>query len=315
MASVAADWWYNTLDFVTNVSYNEFIYPTRHTALFNLATKYVDERWNAGANLLLTQTFEATRTGSAAPNKQKLTPSVNVSYKIIEDKEMRLRAFYKNIYRLPTFNDLYYVEMGNNNLRPENAHQFNIGFTYLENKLRWLNEISITTDAYFNKVTDKIIAKPKDLFHWTMINKGKVEILGADVKLSMVKSFATHHTLALALNYSFQHAVDKTPNSVNYNEQIPYTPWNSGSAALSYSFKKLDIGYNVQFAGVRYSGQVTDKKNRLNAYAEHSINAGYRFKSWRANLEWINIFNTQYEVVQFYPMPRMNFRASIQYFF
>lgn len=314
-AVASADWWYNTLDLVTNVSFDDFVRPTRHTALLNVATKYVDERWNAGANLLLTQTFEATRTGTAAPNKQKLTPSVNVSYKILADKEMRLRAFYKNIYRLPSFNDLYYVKLGNNNLRPENSHQFNVGFTYLENKFPWLNEVSITSDIYFNKVTDKIIATPKDLFHWSMINKGKVEMMGADLKLSATKSFATHHTVAIALNYSLQHAVDKTPNSATYNEQIPYTPLNSGSAALSYSFKKLDIGYNVQFAGVRYSGQVSNFNTYMAPYSEHSINAGYRFKSWRVNVEWINIFNTQYEVVQFYPMPRMNFRATIQYLF
>lgn len=314
-AVASADWWYNTLDLATNVSFDEFVRPTRHTALLNVATKYVDERWNAGANLLLTQTFEATHTGTAAPNKQKLTPSVNVSYKILADKEMRLRAFYKNIYRLPSFNDLYYQKIGNSNLRPENSHQFNVGFTYMENKLRWMNEVSFTSDVYFNKVTDKMIATPKDLFHWSMINKGKVDMLGADLMLSLTKDLNPQSSLGFVINYSFQHAVDKTPNTDTYNEQIPYTPWNSGSAAIRYQYKALEIGYNVQFSGVRYTGQVTDSKNFMESYHTHSINIGYGFKNWRTSLEWMNIFNNQYEIVKFYPMPRMNFRACIQYQF
>ena len=33
-------------------------------------------------------------------------------------------------YRAPTFNDLYYLRMGNTNLRPERADQYNLGLTW-----------------------------------------------------------------------------------------------------------------------------------------------------------------------------------------
>ena len=31
---------------------------------------------------------------------------------------------------MPTFNDLYYTDMGNSALKPESATQYNVGFTY-----------------------------------------------------------------------------------------------------------------------------------------------------------------------------------------
>lgn len=36
---------------------------------------------------------------------------------------------YKNTFRVPTFNDLYYLRIGNTSLRPEKAREYNIGVT------------------------------------------------------------------------------------------------------------------------------------------------------------------------------------------
>ena len=205
--------------------------------------------------------------------------------------------------------------MGNNNLRPENSNQFNLGFTYLENNVKWIDQISIITDVYYNSVKDKIIAMPRDMFHWGMMNKGIVEIIGLDLKLGFDKKISQYSALGLTVNYTFQHAVDKTPNSVNYNEQIPYTPWNSGSGALTYGYKNIEIGYNIHFSGSRYIGQVTDSKNYMAPYFVNSANVGYKYKNWKLNAELINLFNVQYEIVKFYPMPRRNYRIALQYKF
>ena len=93
-----------------------------------------------------------------------------------------IRIFYKDIFRLPSFNDLYYGETGNNKLKPENARQYNIGLTYSKDVCPFLPYLSATVDAYYNKITDKIIAYPtKNLAVWSMRNLGSVEIKGIDV--------------------------------------------------------------------------------------------------------------------------------------
>jgi outer membrane receptor protein involved in Fe transport len=235
---------------------------------------------------------------------------MSVSYKLFTEKELRVRAFYKNIYRLPTFNDLYYKDFGNSNLQPEDAQQYNIGVTYLEIKIPFIKELVISGDAYYNKITNKIIAIPKDLFHWTTVNKGKVVITGIDLNAKAVFKAFKNDLITINTNYSFSKALDKTPNSANYNEQIPYTPVHSGSSSVNYHHKMLDIAYNMIFNSIRWNGQ-NISTNRLDSYHIHSVQATASWKRYKVSGEIINIFNSQYEVVQFYPMPRRNFRITL----
>ena len=99
-----------------------------------------------------------------------------------ENHDLSVRAFYKRMFRMPTFNDLYYTDMGNAFLKPEYAEQFNVGLKYTRNfeKSPFMRMLDVSVDAYYNKITDKIIAYPKgQQFRWTMLNLGEVEIKGA----------------------------------------------------------------------------------------------------------------------------------------
>lgn len=309
--SASTDWWYNDLNINSNVNFKDFNYPTRNSGLANLAAKYLTEKLTLGANLLYTLTRENVRTGVASPDRDKLSPSVSVSYKLLDDKELRIRAFYKNIYRLPTFNDLYYQEMGNKNLRPEDANQYNMGCTYLETEIPFLSEFAFSIDGYYNRVTDKIISIPRDMFHWSMINKGSVKIKGLDVNLKMNIKAGKSDLVKTKTNYSLQSAKDATVGSDNFGEQIPYTPVHSGSGSISYEHGKWEVGYNMVFSGFRWIGQMTDETNKMKAYAIHSIFISTSYKHWNVNAEIIDLFNTQYEVIKFYPMPRRNFRITL----
>jgi len=270
--SASTDWWYNDLTINSNVNFKDFNYPTRNTGLANLAAKYLTERLTLGANLLYTLTRENVRTGVASPDRDKLSPSVSASYKLLED---------------------------------------NIGFTYLETEIPFLSEFVLSADGYYNQVTDKIIAIPRDMFHWSMTNKGNVKIKGLDVNLKMNIKAGKSNLIKTKVNYSLQSAKDATVGSDNFGEQIPYTPVHSGSGSISYEHRKWEAGYNMIFSGVRWIGQMTDKTNKMNGYATHSIFVSTSYKRWKVNAEIIDLFNTQYEVVKFYPMPRRNFRISL----
>ena len=85
---------------------------------------------------------------------------------------------------MPTFNDLYYTDIGNISLKPEYTNQYNIGLQYekiFETGI--IRTLNIRTDAYYNTVTDKIVAIPKGngQYRWMMMNIGNVEIQGFDI--------------------------------------------------------------------------------------------------------------------------------------
>ena len=52
------------------------------------------------------------------------------SIKPFDEQNFQIRGFYKYIFRMPTFNELYYGFVTNTNLKPEFTNQYDLGVTY-----------------------------------------------------------------------------------------------------------------------------------------------------------------------------------------
>lgn len=299
----------------------EFSYPSRITWLSVLAAKYVDNHLLATASVLSTMVNERVKTGVVAKNYRQLSPYMSLSFKPFENQELRLRAFYKHIFRMPTFNDLYYSRIGNPKLVPEKTDQFNIGLTYSTSVAKWFPALSLTIDAYHNNVKDKIVAYPtKNIFVWTMLNYGKVSIDGIDIAAETTFSLSKKIGLTLGYNHTYQKALDVTnPNDRGYRHQIPYTPRVSGSGRAALNTPWGQLAYTVIWSGHRYAGGQNYKINRLSGYAEHGISATKDFKiannMLSATIEILNLGGENYEIVHNFPMPGRSVRATINYSF
>ncbi|MDP4268711.1 MAG: TonB-dependent receptor, partial [Bacteroidota bacterium] len=293
-SALAVDWWYNNLFKYASNPFAKFNYPTRHNGLANFSTKYVTEFWSINGNLLYTLTREQVKTGVAAKNQNKLSPTIGLSYKPFKSREFRVRSYYKEEFRVPTFNDLYYQDFGNTSLRPEQTRQYDAGITFSSNTLLREAELSITSDFYYNNITDKIIAIPKDLFHWTMINKGKVDILGCDVTLDFRKKVSQKQVYIIFKgNYTFQDIKDVTPRSSTYGKQLIYSPKHTGGCSLALSGPGYEAGYNLCFV----SSRLTDNYpfNTLKGYQDHSLFAQKKFNKLNIKCEVNNLLNKQFE--------------------
>lgn len=304
----------NTLD----ASYENFCYPERFTSLTALAARYDNGRLSATASLLSTFITENLETGVAAPDRFRLSPSVSVSCKVFKEHNLRVRASYQDIFRTPTFNDLYYDRLGNSSLNPEIARQVNLGFTWRGSLGNVLDDISLQVDGYYNKVEDKIVALPT-LFVWRMLNMGEVEIKGVDVNLALSKPFSADFRVRVQGNYSYQYAVDMTDsNAKNFKDQIPYTPRHSCNLSLSVLNRWVNLGYVMSVVGERYSLPQNISWNRMEGYVEHSISLEREFASkkrfrWNLQLECQNLTDKQYDVIQYYPMPGRSLRATLKF--
>ncbi len=273
-------------------------------------------------NLLNTLADEQTETNRGNRYNERspyigfaLTPAELIGSTNRFFKSLRLRYFYKQSYRLPTFGEMYYVVM-TRSLNPEQARQHNLGITYALASDR--GSFDITVDGYHNRVKDKIVAMPtQNMYLWSMTNFGQVLITGLDLK---AEASATLHKwqLTLSLSYAYQKAVDRSDSlSKSYNHQIPYTPRHSGGVSLWAHSPWLDVGYDVVLVGERYSLAQNTEASRLAPYSDHGITAAHTFLLRRGTLclraRVLNIFDTQYEVVRSYPMMGRNFRISLTY--
>lgn len=296
-----------------------FILPSRLQVLTVLSAA-VDTRFvQAKAALLHTGVANWAKKGAAADNVSRFSPSAGISIRPMLSQDFHIRAFYKNIFRLPTFNDLYYNDFGNRDLRPENTHQFDLGLTYARSFLHKKIGISITVDGYYNRVKDKIVAIPsRNLFTWMMLNFGAVKIAGMDANLVFDYEIIKQLKINIVGSYSLQQAVDVTdPKSNTYRHQIPYTPLHSGSASLTLSTPWVDVSYTVVAAGKRYALQQNVPANELKPYSDHSLALAKDFDVKGKvvlgyKLELLNLANRHYEIVRNYPMQGRSVRGTLR---
>lgn len=320
--SLSVDFQYNKLNAVMRGVGTPFTYPQRYTAWAALATALNLGKWKLQADVLGTFVMEKVRNNVQAPDKSELSPAIIVGYKPFHNHDFNVRAFYKRIFRLPTFNDLYYAQIGFSQLNPEYTDQFNIGASYQKTfHSGWIDRISVQADAYYAAITDKIIAAPTgSSFRWMMTNMGKVESKGVDASAAAFGHIGPVK-LNTNLSYSFTKAQDFTKINgkklSSFGDQIPYTPWHSGSVIAGVEYDSWTLNYSFIYVGERYNGAVNNiSRNYVEPWYTHdfSLQREFQIRSrylLKASVEMNNALNQHYDVVLNYPMPGRNFRFIV----
>lgn len=229
------------------------------------------------------------------------------------------RIQLKRTFRMPSFGELYYNQIGNVSLLPEIVNQGNIGLTYFFFK----NSLQLGIDAYCNLVENKILAIPtKNLFVWSIQNVGKVFISGIDVQLKKSLIMSTLSKIDLRLNYSFQRALDYSDkHSITYKSQIAYIPLHSGNIDISYvQNQKWGVSFNNIIISERFALNENIEANRLKGFAVTDLSMFYLLKSKKSNqyrfsFSVKNLFNSSYAFVRYYMMPGVNYLFTLNYEF
>lgn len=288
--------------------------PTRYTSLTALSARYQQGQVKASATLVATYITEEVKAGNTPDDRKRLSPTLSASWQPWKEEQFFVRALYKNTFRVPTFSDLYYLRVGNTNLKPEKATEYSIGITWSGTPFSFTDFVSLTIDGYYNEVNDKIIAFPST-YVWKMQNYGKVHITGIDVTMATAIPMGREMSLNLSGNYSWQKALDVTNKEAkNYKHQLPYTPEHNGNVSATLEMPWINIGYTVTMVGKRYYMAQNIKTNEINGYNEHTATLWREFK-WekcglRLQAEIINLTDAQYDVIKYYPMPGRSWRLT-----
>lgn len=266
--------------------------------------------------------------------KAKLTPAFFLSYRPTQRVDLRLNAFYKQSYRYPTFNDLYYTDMGNAYLKPELAKQHNVGLSFTQPfRIAGLrgSEFRLNADYYYNRISNKIIAYPKgQQFRWTMLNLGMVKINGIDLNAQLHFVLPHDFYLTTKAQYTYQTAIDVTdPKDTYYGDQIPYIPWHSGSAIAMFGWQndwmQYGLNYSFIYVGERYNQQENIIYNYTQPWYTHDLslfgewdihqkkenNSNKRLFTLRLAIDINNLLSQDYDVILNYPMPKRNYKCTV----
>lgn len=312
--SMSYDFKWNKL----NANMVDFAFPHRYSNFVSLATALTLSRIQAQASLVEQVVKDHVKYGASSSSRSTLTPAFFVNVYPFESKLLAVKAFAKKSFRMPTFNDLYYADMGNSKLNPESALQYDLGFVLNKDwKQGIVDHFRLQVDGYYNTVHDKIVAYPKgQQFRWTMLNLGKVHIKGVDAMAEVGLEPAKDWKVTTRLQYTYQDARDVTDSNTSYyKDQIPYIPWHSGSAILGLSWREWDLSYSFIYSGERYSQQENILYNHLQPWYTHDMSVAYHARRWSARLDVNNIFSQDYDVILNYPMPKRNYMLTLEYNF
>ncbi len=288
--------------------------PTRYTINSTAAIKYASERITVTGRLNHVITKEKTILRQAAESYNHLSPTAGLNWTVWPAAGLHLRASYSNTLRLPTFNDLYFEQIGRRDLRPERASVTSAGIV-IENEAAGIR-YSIYADAYNSNVKDRIMAVPgKNTAVWMMKNIGLVTTHGLETGLEL-------HSLqglvrpSVMVSYTYQRSMDKSDsNSSTWNHQLPYTPRHSASAIAWIETPYVNASLNLLYSGDYFCNGYNGPEYLMPSYYEIGCSI---WKTFTSNMfeetlkaEFINLTNNRYELVRNYPMPGIQVRFSV----
>jgi len=242
-----------------------------------------------------------------------LLPGVDASYSLTH--WFSLRANVQRTYRAPTLNELYYDPGGNANLKPEEGWNEDAGYTL---KVKLSPDISFYHDlSAFNRVINNWIVWFGGAI-WTPHNVATVHSRGLETENKLQWSVNDRWQVHAGLNTSYIIATTQSSYITNDNsidKQIPYTPRYNGQLNVGFSYRHLYFNYNHTYTGYRFI--TTDESEYILPYNAGNLQLMYDTHvgtyPLSVSLQCNNVWNQQYQVVAYRPMPGINWLAGVKF--
>ena len=305
------DWWGVSLaaDLEHGALKSPGLYDASRTAIISaLATAIRLERFSADLALQYNGTFD-----KGAKGLNSLSPSLDLRVTLFEGFDVV--AFGRRAFRAPTFNELYYPGYGNPDLKPEDAWLTDIGIdwnTALGNA--W--SLGLKADYFYNYLQNKIISAPSkaDPYVWLPYNVGIVQANGVDAALTL-RYDDGNVAGGFSARYAHQCALDKTPDSYTYDQQIPYIARNTVVLAgdVKYAGWRFDALFNWRGGRFDSTGEMPDW-NTLDLSLCKDFTLG-NVGVLSLNVSVKDLLDCRYELVRDYPMPGRAFLGGFTFKF
>ncbi len=235
-------------------------------------------------------------------------PTANIGLNILRK---RVFVFSKlgSSYRLPTFNDLYWQPGGNENLQPEKGWNFQFGL-----KTQGLQRISVQLAAFHTQIENWILWLPGEGSFWSPINVDRVIAKGIEGNFTFGQyRLSKIIKMKLVANAEFGATRNVTSSPFKTAKQLSYVPQLKTSEVLAFEIGKFNLLFQHQYQSLRYLNLSNDRfLPQLNLF-HSAVNRSFGLMKTRLNvgIRIDNILNTQYELVQYRPLPGRNYQLNL----
>lgn len=237
-------------------------------------------------------------------------PAISGHFAIAHEilKDFTVSAKLTRDFRVPTFNELYYLNYGTQFLKPEISMGIDIGCIYAHER------INAQFSVYHMRIQDQILAIPISPVQWSARNIGMVWSSGIEASLGIT---IPEISGAMQINYAFKDALDKGSDSETFNTSLPYIPRHTISYSMYSDFSTHAFGIMLSAIGERFGmmGELPDGILKpvflINPHAE------YRVKIFDGQLrirgEIRNLLNEEYQMILNFPLPGRSFVCLLGY--
>ena len=221
-------------------------------------------------------------------------------------------------FRVPTFNERFWIPGGNENLDPENAWNQEAGIYLKNEEARKPLNYKVAFTIYNSLVDNWIIWVPEGSYS---VPENLKEVWSRGIELEAVVNYMfklfkfgwnSGYTYARSTNQTQLSSVDDS-----YQKQLIYVPEHRFFASLSVQYKSWLLNYDQNITSLRYT--TSDNSEFLDAYSVANITAGknINFKNIYLYCQFtvLNLWDTEYQTFPFYPTPGRNYKLTLQIIF
>lgn len=220
----------------------------------------------------------------------------NVGWRSNWDYGISTFANFGNAFKAPSFNDLYFPNYGNRNLKPEESTSFEAGLAGHHDWGQW------EVRAYHTNIDNLITPVPDQNFNYSAQNVGKSQIDGIEAEIG---------TQWLGWNSKLSMNM-LNPEIRDTNKRLPRRADKTLSFDLSRSFGKIDVGTNVMAQDHRFDDPENTAK--VAGFVTVDLRTAYHInKNWMLSAKLNNLLDKTYQTVNTYNTQGRNFFLSIHY--
>lgn len=240
------------------------------------------------------------------------TPSYSITYAFT--KELKVIGNASKTYRLPTFNDLYWRNLGNPTLMPESGYSTELSINY-QNKT-----VVFMLTGYHKNINNWIIWTPNNLGLFKPDNIAKVWSRGIEFNWQLKYAILKNHIIQLNGLHDYNLASNQQAKHANDNslyKQLIYSPRLKHRFNVTYLYKKFTFNINHTYTGVTFTS--ADNLNWLPPVNITNINISKNLplknRPLLLGFNINNLLNTNYQIMMGRPMPLRNYQINLTLYF
>lgn len=231
---------------------------------------------------------------------------------LLNAKRFTIQVLANKVYRAASYNDLYWIPGGNQNLKSESGYILEVGISTKSGKA---NLPTLSISGYSKWIQNWIQWVPTGSI-WVPFNSKTVQAVGVETSLKEKLEFRNWH-IQFGTGIHFNQTTPTASYTIGETVglQLIYVPQLKSNSFVSLEWKGFYLSLDAVVHGKIYTS--TDHSTSLPAWYTLNFTLAKSFSLFKcmqvqASLAANNATNTYYQTVEQRPMPGINLLSGLQ---